>query len=52
MAKNILLCILALAALTACGIKPKSLKPPADSSTVYPRSYPAPDAEMPVNQQN
>lgn len=49
MTKKLVLYVLALAAISlsvsACGVRPKNLKPPADSTAQYPRTYPAPDAE-------
>ncbi|MBU6235141.1 MAG: hypothetical protein KGQ41_04795 [Alphaproteobacteria bacterium] len=45
MFQKLILCLLLAASLTACGIKPKNVKPPEGSTTVYPRTYPAPDGE-------
>lgn len=43
--KNILICILAVAMLSACGIKPKAVKSPSDSKERYPHVYPQPTAD-------
>ena len=40
---KVVICILALTALTACGIKPSNVKPPEGATTVYPRVYPNPE---------
>lgn len=40
--KKTIICVLALTALAACGVKPSNVKPPADATTVYPRVYPNP----------
>jgi uncharacterized lipoprotein len=45
MMKRILLAVCAVVLLSACGIKPGDVKAPKDSKTVYPRTYPAPDAQ-------
>ncbi len=44
MAKKIILCVLIAASLAACGVRPKHLKAPEGSTTVYPQTYPTPDA--------
>jgi|GEM_PF-3027684 len=40
--KKILICILAVSMLAACGIKPSRVTAPAGEKDVYPRQYPAP----------
>ena len=43
--KPILLSLLAVALLAACGVKPSNVKPPEGAKGIYPRTYPAPEAE-------
>jgi len=41
--KKVIICLLAVTALAACGVKPSNVKPPEDATTIYPRIYPNPE---------
>lgn len=38
--KTILMCVLAISLLSACGVKPGNVKPPEGARDIYPHSYP------------
>jgi len=41
--KKILICLLAVSVLAACGIKPGNVKPPEGAKGIYPHVYPNPE---------
>lgn len=43
--KPVLLSLLAVALLSACGVKPGKVEPPEGSKSGYPHTYPAPDKD-------